>query len=469
MFKLLFITIILIFPSALTAVEKKPNFIIIFTDDQGYNDLGCFGSKTIRTPNIDRMAKEGRKFTNFLVASSVCSPSRAALLTGCYPKRVALHRHVLFPSSKTGLNPDEVTIADHLRANGYATACIGKWHLGHHPETLPRQNGFDSYYGIPYSNDMNHPDNKGKPRGMSSDELWLDQASSIKKWNTPLIENEKIIELPVDQRTITRRYTDRAIKFVEENKDKPFFLYLPHSMPHIPLYVPEDVYDKDPKNAYKCVIEHIDAEVGRLVETLRKNNLAENTYVIFTTDNGPWLQFKNHGGSALPLRAGKGTTFEGGQRVPCVMWAPGKIPAGTTCDKVLSAIDLLPTIATLAGTKLDTKGNKIDGLDVSALVTSDTKSASPRKEFIYYSARGKLEGLRSGKWKLLRKTPRARKKDKNKKPQKEVVMLIDLENDLSEVNNLADAHPKIVADLTKRMKELDAEITQNARLPWRKK
>ena len=193
------------FPSMLTAVVKKPNFIIIFTDDQGYNDLGCFGSKTIRTPHIDRMAKEGRKFTNFLVGSSVCTPSRAALLTGCYPKRVALHKHVLFPTSKIGLSPDEVTIADHLRANGYATACIGKWHLGHHPETLPRQNGFDSYFGIPYSNDMNHPDNKGKPRGVSSDQLWLDQESAVKLWKTPLIENEKIIELPVDQRTITRR------------------------------------------------------------------------------------------------------------------------------------------------------------------------------------------------------------------------------------------------------------------------
>jgi arylsulfatase A-like enzyme len=467
MIKLIFITLFLMLPSAVNAAEKKPNFIIIFTDDQGYNDLGCFGSKTILTPNIDRLASEGRKFTNFLVASSVCSPSRAALLTGCYPKRVAMHQHVLFPTSNKGLNPEEVTIADHLRANGYATACIGKWHLGHHPETLPRQQGFDSYFGIPYSNDMNHPDNKGKPRGTSSDQLWLDQESAVKLWNTPLMENEKIIELPVDQRTITRRYTDRAIKFVEENKDKPFFLYLPHSMPHIPLYVPEDVYDKDPKNAYKCVIEHIDAEVGRLIETLRKNNLAENTYVIFTSDNGPWLQFKNHGGSALPLRGGKMTTFEGGQRVPCVMWAPGKIPAGTVCDQVLSTMDLLPTIAKLAGTELDTKGNKIDGLDATVILTGDASSASPRKEFIYYSARGNVEGLRSGKWKLLLIGSGA--KGKNKKPQKESVMLFDLLSDISEEKNLAEANPQILSELTKRMKELDAEITKNARLPWVKK
>jgi arylsulfatase A len=239
-----------------------------------------------------------------------------------------MHKHVLFPSSRHGLNPDELTIADHLKSAGYATACVGKWHLGHHPETLPRAQGFDSYYGIPYSNDMNHPDNKGKPR-VSSDELWKNQESAVTLWKTPLIGNEKIIELPVDQRTVTRRYTDKAIEFVKANKEKPFFLYLPHSMPHIPLYVPDDVYDPDPQNAYTCVIEHIDAEVGRLMDTVRELGIDRNTYVIFTTDNGPWLSFKNHGGSALPLRDGKGTTFEGGQRVPCIMWGPGRIPAGT--------------------------------------------------------------------------------------------------------------------------------------------
>jgi arylsulfatase A-like enzyme len=248
--------------SAIHASAAKPNFIIIFTDDQGYNDLGCFGSEKIKTPHIDRLAAEGRKFTSFMVASSVCSPSRAALLTGSYPKRVGMHKHVLFPASDHGLNPAEYTLADHFKSLGYATACIGKWHLGHLPELLPRAQGFDSYYGIPYSNDMNHPDNKGKAHP-ASDESWLKQDEFVKKWNTPLIENEEIIELPVDQRTITRRYTDRAISFVTENKDKPFFLYLPHSMPHIPLFVPEDAQDPDPKNAFKAVIEHIDAEVGR--------------------------------------------------------------------------------------------------------------------------------------------------------------------------------------------------------------
>lgn len=446
--------------------ESKPNFVIIFADDQGYGDLGCFGSTKIKTPNIDRMAKEGRRFTSFMVASPVCTPSRAALLTGCYPKRVGMHQHVLFPSSTKGLNPAEHTIADHLKAQGYATACFGKWHLGHHPETLPRQNGFDVYLGIPYSNDMNHPDNKGKPK-VSSDDLWRDQESAIKLWNTPLIENEKIVELPVDQRTITRRYTDRAVNFIEENKDRPFFVYLPHSMPHIPLYVPADVYDPDPQNAYTCVIEHIDAEVGRVMDTIRKLGLAKNTYVIYTSDNGPWLRFKNHGGSAGPLRDGKGSTFEGGQRVPCIMWGPGRIPAGTVCNKLAGTIDLLPTIAALTKTPLP-KDRKIDGLDISALLMGGNKS--PRTEFLHYTSRGILEGIRQGKWKLLvkqKRQPRGKAK-KNATPAKSEIFLFDLSTDLGEQNNLASANPTRVAKLQARMTKLDAEIEANAREPWMK-
>ncbi|MDB4260076.1 sulfatase, partial [Akkermansiaceae bacterium] len=358
---LFFLLLTLSLPAA-----SKPNFVIIFTDDQGYGDLGCFGSETIKTPNIDRLAREGRRFTSFMVASPVCSPSRAALLTGCYPKRVGMHQHVLFPHSTKGLNPTEHSIADHLSDQGYATACFGKWHLGHHPETLPQKHGFDTYFGIPYSNDMNHPDNKGKPKGghMGMDALWADPESTLTHWKTPLMENEKIVELPVDQRTVTRRYTDKSIEFIKANKEKPFFLYLPHSMPHIPLYVPDDVRDADPKRAYINVIEHIDSEVGRITDLLRELKLSENTYVIFTTDNGPWLQFKHHGGSAGPLREGKGTTFEGGQRVPCVMWAPGRIPAGTTCDSLCGTIDLLPTITALTESALP-EDKKIDGLDIS--------------------------------------------------------------------------------------------------------
>lgn len=453
--------------------DEKPNFVIVFTDDQGYGDLGCFGSKTIRTPNIDRMAEEGRKFTNFLVASPVCTPSRAALLTGSYPKRVGLHQHVLFPSSTKGLNPEEHTIADHLKQQGYATACFGKWHLGHHPETLPRQNGFDTYYGIPYSNDMNHPDNKGKPKGGADgmDILWDDPESTLTKWKTPLIEDEEIVELPVDQRTITRRCTDKAVDFIKKNQDQPFFVYLPYSMPHIPLYVPDEIRDPDPKRAYINTIEHIDTEVGRVVDLIRELDLAENTYVIFATDNGPWLQFLHHGGSAGPLREGKGTTFEGGQRVPCVMWAPGRIPAGTECDEVAATIDLLPTIASLTGEPLP-EDRKIDGLDISPLLTSD--EASPRNEFLYYTSRGVIEGIRQGQWKLLVKRPNSRKgKGKAKGKQQEAksepkptIMLFDLEAEIGEQTNLAESNPEIVEKLQARMLELDAEIEANARPTW---
>ena len=442
-----------------TLQAGKPNFILIFADDQGYGDLSCFGSKTIDTPNIDRIAKEGRKFTSFMVASPVCTPSRAALLTGCYPKRVGMHQHVLFPSSTKGLNPKEHTIADHLKGQGYATACFGKWHLGHHKQVLPTSNGFDTYFGIPYSNDMNHPDNKGKPKGgwAGMDILWDDPESTLTKWKTPLFEDEKIVELPVDQRTITRRCTQKSIDFIKANKDKPFFVYVPHSMPHIPLYVPDEIRDPDPKNAYINTIEHIDAEVGRLLKTLDELKLADNTYVIYTTDNGPWLQFLHHGGSAGPLREGKGTTFEGGQRVPCVMRGPG-IPAGSVCDELTGTIDLLPTIAALTGKPLPPK-NKIDGVDASGLWKGTAKK-SPRKEFLHYTSRGDIEGIRSGNWKLLVKKPH---RNNGGKAQ---LHLFDLAKDIGEKNNLAEAKPAVVKQLQARMQELDAEITKNARAPW---
>ena len=450
--------------------QEKPNFIIIFADDQGYGDLSCFGSKTIKTPNVDRLAKEGRKFTSFMVASPVCTPSRAALLTGCYPKRVGMHQHVLFPASKKGLHPNETTIADHLKSQGYATACFGKWHLGHHPEVLPTSNGFDTYYGIPYSNDMNHPDNKGKPKGGPDgmDILWADPKSTLTKWKTPLFEDEKIVELPVDQRTVTRRYTQKAIDFVKANKDKPFFVYLPHSMPHIPLYVPDEVRDPNPKNAYINVIEHIDAEVGRLLNTLDELKLSKNTYVVYTTDNGPWLQFKHHGGSAGPLRAGKGTTFEGGQRVPCLIRGPG-IPAGTVCGELMGTIDMLPTIAAITGKDLN-GDKKIDGMNMSDLWMGKTET-SPRKEFVHYTSQGTIEGLRQDDWKLLVKKPRRRNQKKGvkrKQPLKEQIHLFNLKDDVGEQNNLAESKPEIVAKLRKRMTDLDAEITKNARAPWRK-
>ena len=437
--------------------KGKPNVIVIFADDQGYGDLSCFGSKKIKTPNIDRIAREGRKFTSFMVASPVCTPSRAALLTGCYPKRVGMHQHVLFPSSTKGLNPNEYTLGDHFKSLGYATACFGKWHLGHHKQVLPTSNGFDTYFGIPYSNDMNHPDNKGKPKGgwRGMDILWNDPESTLTKWKTPLFEDEKIVELPVDQRTITRRCTQKAIDFVKKNKNKPFFVYLPHSMPHIPLYVPDEVRDPDPKNAYVNTIEHIDSEVGRLLDTLDELKLSKTTYVIYTTDNGPWLSFLHHGGSAGPLRDGKGTTFEGGQRVPCVMRGPG-IPAGTVCDELMGTIDLLPTFASITGKALP-KDRKIDGVDASGLLTG--KSKSSRNEFVHYTSRGDVEGIRQGKWKLLTKKSR-------RKGQSGEVLLFDLEKDLGERKNLAQDFPGMVKKLKARMFELDAEIERNARKPW---
>ncbi|MEM0896806.1 MAG: sulfatase [Verrucomicrobiota bacterium] len=454
-----------------SAEDSKPNFVIIFTDDQGYGDLGCFGSTKIKTPNIDRLATEGRKFTSFMVASPVCTPSRAALMTGCYPKRVGMHQHVLFPASTKGLNPEEHTIADHLRQQGYATACFGKWHLGHHPEVLPTGNGFDTYYGIPYSNDMNHPDNKGKPKGgwEGMDILWADPESTLTKWKTSLFEDEEIVELPVDQRTITRRCTQKAIDFVKAKKDEPFFVYVPYSMPHIPLYVPDEVRDPNPLNAYTNTIEHIDTEVGRLLDTLDQLKLTEKTYVIYATDNGPWLSFKHHGGSAGPLREGKGTTFEGGQRVPCLMRGPG-IPAGTVCGELAGTIDLLPTIAALTATSLPS-GKKIDGMDVSGLVTGEIEK-SPRNEFVYYTSRGEIEGLRQGDWKLLVKKPRSPRRGKGKAKaaatSKPEMLLFNLKEDMGEQSNLAGDRPGIVKKLETRMMALDAEITENARDPWEK-
>lgn len=310
---------------------------------------------------------------------------------------------------------------------------------------------------------MNHPDNKGKPKsgpdGM--DELWADPESTLTKWKTPLIEDEEIVELPVDQRTVTRRYTQKAIDFITKNKSKPFFVYLPHSMPHIPLYVPDDVRNPDPLYAYINTIEHIDSEVGRLLDTLDDLDLADNTYVLYTTDNGPWLRFKHHGGTAGPLRDGKGTTFEGGQRVPCVLRGPG-VPANSVCHELTGTIDVLPTLATLIGGKLPSQ-NRIDGVDMSALWFGNEEATS-REEFLYYSSHGVLEGIRQGPWKLLVKLPRQNRN--TKKPQPPEILLFNLEEDLGEKENLAEKYPEVVAELQKKMKDLDAEITASARQPW---
>ena len=283
----------------------QPNFVIIFADDQGYQDVGCFGSPDIETPNLDRMAAEGMKFTDFYSAAAICSPSRAALMTGCYPPRVGITK-VLFRRDNIGLNPEEITVADILNGQGYATACVGKWHLGHLPEFLPTSNGFDSYFGIPYSNDMDGVE--GKNRNL--DRVWREKDYS--PWDVPLIRNKEVIEQPAVQTALTERYTDEAVKFIEKNKDKPFFLYMPHTMPHVPLFVSDEFYVKDVFKAYKATIEQIDYSVGQVLAALKKAGVDENTLVIFTSDNGPWLSKKHHAGSALPLRDGKFTTYEGG-------------------------------------------------------------------------------------------------------------------------------------------------------------
>ncbi len=419
----------------------KPNFIIIFTDDQGYQDVGCFGSLNINTPNLDRMAAEGMKFTDFYVAASVCSPSRAALLTGCYPPRVSITK-VLFPRDTIGLNPDEVTIADILKAQGYATACVGKWHLGHLPQFLPTSNGFDSYFGIPYSNDMDGV--KGKNRNL--DRAW--QEKDYSPWNVPLMRNEKIVERPTDQTTLIERYTQEAVRFINENKDHPFFLYLPHTMPHIPLFVSDEFFVPDPHKAYKATIEQIDSSVGRIFEALKEADVDKNTLVIFTSDNGPWLGKKHHGGSALPLRDGKFSTYEGGMREPCIVRWPGKVPAGTICSEVCGTIDLLPTLARLAGAEVPTD-REIDGKDIWPLMSGKPVAKSPHKAYFYYKGNN-LEAVRGGKWKLRR----------TKKTE-----LYDLEADIGEKNNVAAEHPAIVKRLNYIMKEFDRELKANVRPP----
>jgi len=418
----------------------KPNFVIIFTDDQGYQDIGCFGSPSIRTPNLDRMAAEGTKFTDFYSAAAICSPSRAALLTGCYPPRVGITK-VLFPKDTIGMNPKEATIADVLKTRGYATACIGKWHLGHLPEFLPTSNGFDSYFGIPYSNDMDGVEDKDK----NLDRSWRQKDYS--PWNVPLMRNETVVERPADQTTLIERYTDEAIKFIRMNKHKPFFLYLPHTMPHIPLFVSDEFYYEDVKRAYTTTIEQIDFSVGRIFTALKEAEVDNNTLVVFTSDNGPWLSMKHHAGCALPLRDGKFTTYEGGMREPCIMRWPGRIPAGKVCHEMCATIDLLPTFARLAGAKVP-DDRVIDGKDIWPLMLGTPGAKTPHEAFFYYRGTN-LDAVRSGRWKLRR--------------VKKITELYDLEADIGERNNLAHKHPAIVKRLSSLMKEFDKQLKTDAR------
>ena len=420
--------------------KSSPNVVIIYCDDMGWGDLGCFGHPSIKTPHLDRMAEEGQKWTQFYVADPVCTPSRAALLTGRYPYRTGMTspaRGVLFPDSEGGLPQSEVTIAELLKQKNYATGMVGKWHLGHLPQHLPRTQGFDSYYGIPYSNDMDFVAGSPNYRAQVQDPDFYPEVSS---YNVPLIENEEIIEQPCDQTTITRRYTERAVKFIKDKKDEPFFLYLAHSLPHIPLFVEESFRGSSKRGLYGDVIQEIDWSVGQVLQTLRELNLDENTLVMFSSDNGPWLSFKDHGGSAGPLRAGKGTTFEGGQRVPTIFWSPGRLPAGVV-NEMGSTLDLIPTLAALTGTTVPAD-RTLDGFDLSPVMLSS--EVSPREEFFYW-AFGVLHAVRSGPWKLhLRQREEVNYGTAVHLRDPE---LYHLERDISEKYNLSADHPEVVQRL----------------------
>jgi arylsulfatase A len=431
------------------AEEKRPpNLIILFADDLGYGDLGCFGHPTIRTPNLDRMAAEGMKFTNFYAAACVCTPSRAGILTGRLPVRSGMcsdKRRVLFPDSSGGLPAEEVTLAEAVKAKGYATACVGKWHLGHLPRYLPTANGFDSYLGIPYSNDMDRL--AESPRGRAA---FLHP--KIEYWNVPLMRDEKVIERPADQTTLMKRYTAEAVKFITRNKERPFFLYLPYSAPHVPLFRSEAFADKSARGRFGDVVEEIDWSVGQILDTLRKNGLAEDTLVAFTSDNGPWLIFNQQGGSAGLLRGGKGSTWEGGMREPCVMWWPGTIKPGSVCTDLASTMDLFTTGVKLAGGKVP-DDRVIDGVDLTPALRGT--GPSPRQTMFFYRGT-RLFAVRKGPYKahFLTQAGYGQPAPKKHDPP----LLFHLGHDPSEKYDVAGDHPDVLDDLAKAVEAHQAKL-----------
>jgi arylsulfatase A-like enzyme len=425
--------------------RRRPNIVLVLCDDLGYADLGCYGARGFETPNIDRLAAEGIRFTDFYVSQAVCSASRASLLSGCYAERVGI-QGALGPASKIGLNPDEETIAELLKAQGYATAIFGKWHLGFQAQFLPRRQGFDEYVGLPYSNDMWPFGYDGKP---------VTTGAKAAYPPLPLIRNEeKIGEIAslADQDRLTTLYAENAVRFISENMDRPFFLYLPHSMPHTPLGVSDKFRGQSSYGKYGDVVMEIDWSVGEILKTLARYRLERDTLVIFTSDNGPWLNFGNHAGTAGPLREGKGTMFEGGARVPCVMRWPGHIPAGRACSNIAATIDLLPTLAAIAGAPNPVK--KIDGVDVRPLLEGRS-DANPRDHYFYYYA-WQLRAVRRGRWKLMfphtTTSYAGRPPGQNGLPGPTVqvqteLALYDLAADIGERHDVLQAHPDIVAEL----------------------
>ena len=417
-------------------LPARPNLVVILADDLGYGDLGCYGHPTIRTPHLDQMAREGMRFTQFYSAAEVCTPSRAALLTGRFPPRSGMcsnKRRVAFPNTTGGLPDSEMTIAELLKPKGYATACFGKWHLGHRPAYLPLKHGFDEYFGLPYSNDMDRV--ASAPMGRAA---FLDPKTEF--WNVPLLRGTEVIERPADQHTLTHRYTDEAIRFIRDHKEGPFFVYLPHTMPHVPLFASSEFAGKSPRKLYGDVVEELDANVGRLLQALRDEKLAERTLVVFTSDNGPWLTQGVQGGSAGLLKDGKGSTWEGGMRVPGLAWMPGWIPAGSVSRELASTLDLLPTAAALAGVAVP-KDRPLDGYDISPALAG---GKSPRQEMFYY--RGfELMAARLGPWKAHFQTQTGYGQamaEKHDPP-----LLFNLDVDPSERFNVSAANPDVVKDI----------------------
>jgi len=421
--------------------DLLPNIILIFTDDQGYNDVGVFGAMDISTPNLDQMAKDGAKLMNFYAAQAVCSASRAAILTGSYPNRIGIH-NALMPNSKKGLNPKETTLAEMLKNKGYATAIFGKWHLGDAAEFMPTKQGFDEYFGIPYSNDMwpLHPQ----------------QGPIFDFGPLPLYENEKVIDTLTDQTNLTTLITQHSVDFIERNKDNPFFLYVPHPQPHVPLFVSDKFKGKSNRGLYGDVIMELDWSVGEIIKSVEKNGLTENTIIIFTSDNGPWLAYGNHSGSAYPFREGKGTGWEGGQREPFIIKYPKEIEAGVTIDAPLMAIDIFPSLAEVTNSELPDE--VIDGKSAWSLLTGKTNE-SPQEAYFFYYRVNELFGVRYGKWKLY--FPHTYRTMNGQAPGKDglpgeykmvdlkQIELYDLESDASETNNVAASNAKVIATIKK--------------------
>jgi arylsulfatase A-like enzyme len=418
------------------AGDERPNIVLIFADDLAYGDLGCYGAEGYETPHLDRMAAEGVRLTDFYVAQAVCSASRAALLTGCYSNRVGI-TGALGPAARHGIHADEVTIAELLKGRGYATGVFGKWHLGHRPQFLPTRHGFDEYFGLPYSNDM-----------------WPKHPEIAKAFpELPLMEGGAVAEIDPDQAQLTRRYTERAVRFIEQHKEEPFFLYLPHSMPHVPLAASDAFRGKTERGLFGDVIAEIDWSVGQVLSTIDRLGLDERTLVLFTSDNGPWLSYGDHAGQAAPLREGKGTTFEGGVRVPCVARWPEKIPAGRVCREPAMTIDILPTVARLAGAPLPAD-RIIDGRDVWPLLAGENDARSPH-EALYFYWGGELQAVRSGRWKLhlphaYRRLPQGGGTMGKPTVYEQAsigLSLFDLDADPGETTNVAGGHPDVVARL----------------------